>query len=159
MTRKSLPLLLLFCAFGSEAQDRIYRCGNEYTNTVARERLGECVLISGANVTVVPALKTPSSTGASNSVQGKPANQRAKDVDARTILESELSKARVRKLELSAEYNHGEPEKLGSETRNNQKYLDRVADIKAKIQSNDADIASISRELARINGSLNASSR
>jgi len=159
MTCKSLPLLLLFCAFGSEAQDRIYRCGNEYTNTVTRERLGECVLISGANVTVVPALKTPSSTGASNFSQGKPANQRAKDVDARTILESELSKARMRKLELSAEYNNGEPEKLGSETRNNQKYLDRVADIKAKIQSNEADIASIGRELARINGSLNASSR
>ncbi len=159
MTRKLLPLLLLTCAFGCEAQDRIYRCGNEYTNTVARERLGECVLISGANVTVVPALKPPAWSGVSDTAQGKPMNQRAKDMDARTILESELRKARARKLELSAEFNQGEPEKLGSETRNNQKYLDRVADIKAKIQSNDADIASISRELVRVNGNLSASSR
>ena len=76
--------------------------------------------------------------------------QRAKDSDARLILESELKKAEARQAELVKEYNNGEPEKLGPETRNNQKYLDRVAELKANIARNESDIAGIRRELGRV---------
>ena len=61
-----------------------------------------------------------------------------KDSDARMILESELKKAEARQAELLKEYNGGVPEKLGPETRNNQKYIDRVAELKAAIARADA---------------------
>lgn len=38
---------------------------------------------------------------------------------------------------------------MGSEARNHQKYLDRVAELKASIARNLSDIASIRRELGR----------
>ena len=76
--------------------------------------------------------------------------QRARDSDARAILESELKKAESRQAELLREYNNGEPEKMGIEARNYQKYLDRVAKLKASIARNDSDIAGIKREIARL---------
>ena len=53
-------------------------------------------------------------------------------------------------IELRRDYNNGEPEKLGPETRNYQKYIDRVAEMKANIQRNEADIASLKREISRL---------
>jgi hypothetical protein len=38
---------------------------------------------------------------------------------------------------------------LGPEPKNHQKYLDRVAELKASIARNEDDIAGIKRELAR----------
>ena len=70
---------------------------------------------------------------------------RSRDSDSRSILESELKKAEAKQAELLKEYNNGEPEKLGPETRNNQKYLDRVAELKANIARNENDIAGIKR--------------
>ena len=78
------------------------------------------------------------------------ADQRARDTDARLILESELKKAEVRQAELLKDYNNGEPEKLGAEMRNHQKYLDRVAELKAAIARNESDMAGIRRELGRL---------
>ena len=40
------------------AQEKVYRCGSEYTNNVSRERLAQCTLITTGNVTVVPAIKS-----------------------------------------------------------------------------------------------------
>ena len=51
---------------------------------------------------------------------------------------------------MTGEYKNGEPEKRGDEARNFQKYLDRVADIKASITRNESDIAGIRRELSRV---------
>jgi hypothetical protein len=76
--------------------------------------------------------------------------QKARDADARAILEVELRKAEARQAELLKEYNNGEPDKLGPETRNHQKYLDRVAELKAAIARNESDIAGIKRELGRV---------
>lgn len=159
MKTVSLSLLLAIgCASGVSAQDRIYRCGNEYTNTVSEAQAKNCKLISGGNVTVVQGQK-PSSGGAGKPVASAnpgqrvdAGDQRAKDSDARLILESELKKAEARQAELLKEYNNGEPEKLGPETRNNQKYLDRVAELKASIARNESDIAGIRRELGRVPG-------
>ena len=150
------------------AQDRIYRCGNEYTNTVTEAQAKNCKVVSGGNVTVVQAarpnpgagVKAPSATSSGQPGQRVDAGeQRAKDSDARLILESELKKAEVRQAELLKEYNNGEPEKLGPETRNNQKYLDRVAELKANIARNESDIAGIRRELGRVPSSSSSSAR
>jgi hypothetical protein len=131
------------------AQDKIYRCGSEYTNTPTQDSAVKCTVISQASVTVMPAVKLPLQSAAP---APRSEAQRNKDADARFILEGELRKAQARQAELLKEYNNGEPEKAGSETRNFQKYADRVAEMKANIQRNDADIASIQREIARMSG-------
>jgi hypothetical protein len=147
-------IVVAMLSSGVQAQDRIYRCGNEYTNTVSEAQAKNCKLISGGNVTVVQALRpAPATRVASSAGQKVDANdQRAKDSDARLILESELKRAEARQAELLREYNNGEPEKLGPEGRNNQKYVERVAELKASINRNEADIAGIRREIARASG-------
>lgn len=149
-----VPLVAMVLASPGLAQERIYRCGNEYTNTVTEAQAHNCKLVSGGNVTVVQAHRPASGAKASStSPAGAPrvdsADQRAKDSDTRLILESELKKAEARQAELLKEYNNGEPEKLGPEHRNQQKYLDRIAELKAAIARNESDIAGIRREMGR----------
>lgn len=140
------------------AQDtRIYRCGNEYTNnpTVAKQR--DCKPMEGGNVTIVQGTR-PASGGASAGVVTAPPSaaridsdqQKVRDADARSILEGELRRTQARQAELQREYNNGEPERLGPETRNYQKYLDRVAELKAAIARNESDMSGIQRELSRL---------
>lgn len=148
------PLVLLVCATGSHAQERIYRCGNEYTNTVQDPQTRGCKLLETGNVTVVqgprPAASAPSRLVAAASPQRvDAAEQRARDSDAVRILESELKKALERQTELQKEFNGGDPERRPEELRNNQKYQERVAALKASLARNESDIAGIRRELAR----------
>ncbi|WP_213955654.1 MULTISPECIES: hypothetical protein [unclassified Variovorax] len=152
-----LPLVLL-AALPALAQERVYRCGNEYTNNATEAQKRGCKVMEGGNVTVVqgarPAAAASSSAGAVKSPPGSPrvetADQRARDGEARTVLQTELKKAEARQVELLKDYNNGEPEKQGSEARNYQKYLDRVAEMKANIARNESDIAGIRRELGRL---------
>lgn len=150
------------------AQTPIYRCGNEYTNTVPDSQKSRCKLVEGGNVTIVEGFKPPAAAAsAPKAPAAKPragapppagsrvdsAEQRARDSDARLILESELKKVEARQAELLREYNGGQPDKQGDEARNYQKYLDRVAELKANLARTDSDIAGIRRELARLAGS------
>ena len=150
----------LLAAAPAAAQDRIYRCGNEYTNQT-KGRSG-CTLVEGGNVTIVrgtaPAPAAPKAAAAPSQrvVSAPPAapridtpEQRARDADAKTILEQELRRAETRHAELLREYNNGEPERLGSE-RNYQRYLDRVEELKTSIARNQADIDGLKRELQRV---------
>lgn len=148
-----IPLAATFFVANAHAQGRIYRCGNEYTNTISEAQRGSCKLLDGGNVTVVQTPRLAPVRVASAAQAGSridTAEQRSRDADARLILESELRKAELRREELLKEYNNGEPEKLGPETRNHQKYLDRVAELKANIERNSSDIAGIRRELGRV---------
>ncbi|MBS0406601.1 MAG: hypothetical protein JSS17_09670 [Proteobacteria bacterium] len=143
------------------AQSRIYRCGNEYTNQIKGR--SDCKLVEGGNVTVVrgtsptPAPASGAGAGTAKPVvtapasapRVDPAEQRARDADAKAILEQELRRAQARQADLAKEYNNGEPDKIGGEARNYQKYLDRVAELKASIARNQADIEGIQRELKR----------
>ncbi|VTU32161.1 hypothetical protein RA8CHR_04503 [Variovorax sp. RA8] len=140
-------------------QERVWRCGNEYTNNAAMAQQRGCKVMEGGNVTVVQgsrpvAAAAPSSGGAVRAPAGSPrvesVDQRARDGEARSVLESELKKAEERQAQLLREYNNGEPEKQGSESRNYQKYLDRVAEMKAEIARNESDIAGIRREIGRL---------
>ena len=156
-----IPLVAALLTTNSFAQERIYRCGNEYTNTVPSAQTKGCKLVAGGNVTVVqgtrPAASTPpaahpaaASAAPSGGQRVDAGAQKSRDSDARQILESELKKAEARQVELLKEYNNGEPEKQGSEARNHQKYLDRVAELKASLARNESDIAGIRRELGRV---------
>ena len=162
--KTSLLLLLTFplAMLPAQAQERVWRCGNEYTNNAADAQKRGCKVMEGGNVTVVQNPR-PAGGGGSASSGGSAAvrapvgsprvegsDQRARDGEARTVLQSELRKAEARRAELVKEYNNGEPEKQGSEARNYQKYLDRVADMKAEMTRTDSDIAGIRRELGRL---------
>ena len=150
MLRFCLVLLVWLGSTGVFAQDKVYRCGNEYTNMPPPGGAAKCVLITQGNVTVVPAVKAPPPVTRTQPAAPRSDAQRSKDADARFILESELTKALNHQAELRRDYNNGEPEKLGAETRNYQKYVDRIAEMKANIQRNEADIASLKREIARL---------
>jgi hypothetical protein len=153
------------CAAAS-SHAQVFRCaGNVYTNNAVEAKAKGCKPMDGGNVTIVEGTKVNNTSATSTApvrvatapaVSGSPSQrvdageQRARDSDARAILESELKKAEARQTELVKEYNNGEPEKLGPETRNHQKYLDRVAELKANIARNENDIAGIKRELGRL---------
>lgn len=144
------------------AQEPIYRCGNEYTNAKpVGGRARDCKLVAGSPVTVVPGTRVPKPSAPAGAVSSAPkaesAEQRARDADARLILQAELKKAQTRQEELQKEYNNGEPEKRATETHNHQKYLDRVAELKASLARNESDIAGIRRELERLPGGATAS--
>ena len=153
-------LLASFCAFfllpPLGAQERIYRCGNEYTNTATEEQAKNCKLVSGGNITIIQNAKpAPKASGAARAVPEAAASrpdsaQRQRDSDSRAILDSELKRSEARLAELTQEYNGGEPEKHGDESRNFQKYLDRVADLKANMARTQSDIEGIKRELSRL---------
>jgi hypothetical protein len=149
--------LVLVIGTTAQAQDRIYRCGNEYTNTVPSAQTKGCKLVEGGNVTVVQGVRpaksastnaAPSAASAAGS-RVESADQKLRDSDARLILQSELKKAEARQEELLKEYNNGEPEKRGDESRNHKKFLDRVAELKASLARNESDLAGIKRELSR----------
>ncbi len=153
------------------AQERVWRCGNEYTNNATVAQQKGCKIMEGGNVTVVQGTKpsggggggggsaSSSGSGGSSAARapaGSPrvegVDQRARDGEARSVLEAELRKAEARQTELKKDYNGGEPEKQGSEGRNYQKYLDRVAEMKAELARNESDIAGIRREIGRLPG-------
>ena len=144
------------------AQDTIYRCGNEYINDAAVAKRRGCKAMEGGNITIIQgprpqsapaAPKASASSGSAARSTGSridSAEQRARDSDARAILEAELKKAQDRLNEATKAYANGEPEKQGIEGRNHQRYLDRVAELKAAKERAESDVSSISRELGRL---------
>ena len=169
-------------AFPVHAQERIYRCGNEYTNAPINPK--SCDLLQGQTITVIEGTRPSGASGRLNastlpgrtkvassmplaapslgvqnaaSTQISPGSGTAEPVDAhfreaqkRTILVAELKQARERHAQLVQEYNEGEPEKVGGEARNHQKYLDRLQSLKAGISRAERDMDSLQRELARL---------
>ena len=168
--KKTLITLLLIAStpLAAWAQDRIYRCGNEYTNNATQAKERGCRLVEGGNVTVVQgtrpasgAAPAPSSAGggAATSPSSAPKvgnnDQKARDSDARAILESELRKAETRHADLVKEYNNGAPERNALDLRNPQRYTERTAELKASVARSESDIAGIKREIARLPASAN----
>ena len=167
--KKTLITLLLIAAAvpAVQAQDRIYRCGNEYTNNAQQAKERGCKLVEGGNVTVVQGTRPASAAApaaggggaAAPSSATSPANaprvsnneQKSRDSDARAILESELRKAETRHAELLKEYNNGAPERNALDLRNPQRYQERTAELKASVARAEADVAGIKRELSRLN--------
>ena len=145
----------------AQAPDRMYRCDdNYYTNSLNDPKARGCKLLETGNVTVVQGTKPATAQNgvklavatASAGTSGQrvdASDQRARDADAKGIMETELRRAEARRTELALEYNNGEPEKRGDESRNYQKYLDRVAELKANLGRVESDIAGIRRELGR----------
>ena len=171
--KKTLITLLLIAATAPAAwaQDRIYRCGNEYTNNAQQAKERGCKLVEGGNVTVVQGTRpagaataapaTGTGAGASTAPAASPPSaprvatndQKARDADARAILESELRKAEARHAELVKEYNGGAPERNALDLRNPQRYTERTAELKANAQQKVGGMLDqLDAELARHGG-------
>ena len=182
-TASAVLFLLWLSALGlvlssrpAQAQQAVYRCGQEYTNAPREPAL--CEPLAPQAITVIngtrPALLPQASTATALPTRSAPAEpvatapnaagqsrtpavptrlpdvqQSERDGQARTILMQELDKARAQLAQLVHSYNQGEPEKWAAETRNHQKYLDRVAEMKAAIERTERDIDSLQRELSR----------
>jgi hypothetical protein len=165
MTMRTLAAILLAAPFSTLAQGgTVYRCPgppvlytSEITDKEARER--GCRTIENAPITIVAPPKprpvsggaAPAATRGEGSAGGRVSadEQRARDSDARKILESELKKEEEALAALQKEFNNGEPERQGGE-RNYQRYLDRVEGMREAIARKQADVAAIKREMAKL---------
>ena len=157
-------LTVALAAPHARAQDTkpVYRCPGPpvlYTDAVSAQEARDkgCRTIEGAPITIVqtpPPRPRPVTTGATAASRPgdsriDPAAQRARDTDARRILEEELRREEERLAALQAEFKGGEPERRGDE-RNFAKYQDRVAEMRAAILRKEADVAAIKREIAKL---------
>jgi len=136
----------------------VYRCpGNPvlYTDALTAQEAKDkgCRTIEGAPITVIPSTRlrgaAPASAPRPPETRVDPTDQRSRDSDARRILEAELRQDEAQLAAMLKEYNNGEPERLGSE-RNFQRYLDRVAEMKAAIARKESDVAALRRELGML---------
>ena len=146
----------------AHAEDKpVYRCpGNLYTDALtAREARDKgCKTLDGAPITVIQSPVPRANAGArpaASASQGDRVgsdDQKARDSDARRILEAELRKEEEALAALRKEFNDGQPERRGDE-RNYQKYIDRVNEMKAAITRKEADVAALRRELGKFGAS------
>ncbi|MEX1165796.1 MAG: hypothetical protein WEK74_02805 [Hydrogenophaga sp.] len=172
----SMVQVLLVLALGvwvtpmAQAQGTIFRCGNEYINDAALAKQRGCKAIEGGNITIIQGTRpqaAPAPRASSNAGSSAPsrnagsridsADQRSRDSDARAILEAEMKKAQDRLDQAKKAYANGEPEKEGIEGRNHQRYLDRVAELKAAKERAESDVSSIGKELQRVAPARSAS--
>jgi hypothetical protein len=164
-----LALWLGICVFAwpasatSEPQ-RIYRCGNAYTNQPDPSL--NCKPLAGGSVTVIegtrvqgPQAASPAVNASGGSSKVDSTEQRQRDAQAQAVLQVELQKAQRQYAELLREWQNGEPERRADEHRQPQKYQDRVAQLRAALQRTEADIAGLQRELSRFGSSVPAGTK
>ncbi len=157
---------VLACAGGlltspASAQDRsVYRCpGNLYTDQITVREAAErgCKTLEGAAVTVVQsrrpeAPKAAASGGASGNtpaaaarsggnegVRIDPAEQRARDTDARRILDGELRREEDRLAQLQKDLKDAATAPA-----------ERQNELRAAVSRKEADVAAIRRELTKL---------
>lgn len=143
------------------AQD-IFECVDaqgrkSFTNT--SENKG-CKRLNVQPIATVPAPRVPMASNGSNPIRpavdqrsaGFPRveaeTQRARDNDRKRILEDELKAEEDRLTRLRSEFNNGQPERNGDETRNYARYQERVARMQEDIQRSESNVAALRRELA-----------
>jgi hypothetical protein len=150
-------LALCACAVGAvHAVDVTYKCPNHvYSNTISAKEAKDkgCTVLDNAPITVIqgpkPRAAVSGASSGSSANRVDPAEQRARDADARRILEAELRREEDQLAAMKTEYNNGQPDRQGNEIKNFQKYLDRVAEMKAAIERKEGDVAALKRELSK----------
>jgi hypothetical protein len=155
-----LSLLMLGPAF---AQADIFLCTDDagrktFQNTGAGKG---CKRLDVQPLVTVPAPRLPPVSANSNPV--RPAvdqraaasfprveaeTQRARDGDRRRILEDEMNSEEDKLARLRTDFNNGQPERNGDETRNYARYQERVARMQEDIQRSESNLAALRRELA-----------
>jgi hypothetical protein len=144
-----------FCAVGllvaaAQAQQVVYRCGQEYTN--APMDTSRCERLSPQAITIVSGTRVQGASLPGPAVTPSPASgvaQVQRDDMARSIVSAELEQAQRRHADLLAEYRQGQPMRTPEETQTPAKYQERVARLKAAVERSQRDIDSLQRELVR----------
>lgn len=150
----------LLCTLGLSAFAQggatVYRCPGPpvlYTDAISAQEAQKrgCRTIEGAPITVMKTVKPAPVASPAGRSEAKvdQSEQRARDSDARRILEAELQREQDNLAALQKDYNNGQPDRLGSE-RNYAKYQERVAGMKAAITRKEADVEALKRELAKL---------
>jgi hypothetical protein len=156
-----------FPAAATSEPQRIYRCGNAYTNQP--DPAANCKPLAGGRVTVIegsvqgasvvpPQVNASGGTSAS-SAKVDSAEQRQRDTQAHVVLQAELQKAQQQHVALLREWNNGEPERRADEFRQPQKYQERVAQLRTALQRTQADVAGLQRELQRLSSPVQTGSK
>ena len=156
-TRLAISALLCGAMVGAVAQtSTVYRCPGPpvlYTDQITPQQAKErdCRTIEGAPITVVsvPKPRPVAAAAAPREGKGEAGDQRARDSDARRILDTELKREEAKLAEIQKEFNNGAPERQGGE-QNYQKYLDRVEQMKAAVERKQSDVAALKRELTKL---------
>ena len=103
-----------------------------------------------AGVPARPAMQAATAApaaGAFPKVDG--AEQRARDLDRRQILQDELRSEEQKLAAQRLEFNEGQPERQGNE-RNYAKYQERAAQLKENINRTQQNVEALKREIANI---------
>ena len=149
--------LATWSASATSEPQRIYRCGNAYTNQP--DPAANCKPLAGGSVTVIEGTRVQgaqaqtslvNASGSAGTAKVEAVEQRQRDAQAQVVLQVELQRAQQQQAELLREWNNGEPERRADELRQPQKYQDRVAHLRAALQRTQADVAGLQRELARL---------
>jgi hypothetical protein len=139
----------------------VYRCPGPpvlYTSEISDKEAKErgCRTIENAPITVVsPPKRAPvAGTAGGNGSKGEGTkvdakDQRARDSDARAILEAELKREEEALAAMQKEFNSGEPDRKGDE-RNYARYQERVEELRNAIARKQADVAALRRELSKL---------
>jgi hypothetical protein len=159
MLRTTVLLILSGHSLLAQAGSTVYRCPGPpvlYTSEITEKEAKErgCRTIEGAPITIVAPPRPRPQQGNASGPRGEgekvdAKEQRARDSDARRILDAELKREQAALAALQQEFNNGEPERRGDE-RNYQRYLDRVEELRNAIARKQADIAAIQRELSKL---------
>ncbi|MCV2369105.1 hypothetical protein [Roseateles oligotrophus] len=162
MLTRVVSVVLL--ASSAQAQSIVYRCPGPpvlYTDalTAKEAQAKDCKSIEGTPITVLPATRprpnpAPASAGggeARGSNEGRidPNQQRNRDGERRRVLEAELREAEDRLAALQRDYAGGNAERRGDE-KNYQKFQDRMAELKAGIARQEADVQALKREISKL---------
>ena len=157
-----------FPAAATSEPQRIYRCGNAYTNQP--DPAANCKPLAGGSVTVIEGTRVQGASVASpqanasggtsaGSAKVDSAEQRQRDTQAQAVLQAELQKAQQQHAALLRDWNNGEPERRADEFRQPQKYQDRVAQLRSALQRTQADVAGLQRELQRLSPAVQTGSK
>lgn len=160
ISQACLALAAILLTQAAQAQNnaqQVWRCGNEYTNNPTQARQQRCQPLQGGQLTILHSDEKPAAAASSRagnsaeaaSSQISAAEQQTRNQGARAILQAELKKAQDRMNTLMQEYNDGNPIKDALGLRNPQAHLERVNDLKAKIERQRSDIESLERELGK----------
>lgn len=145
-------VLLALLVHAARAQQQVFRCGQEYTNTPQDKRRCEVLTpqaistITGTRVQSQSAEIPPSSIPAQSPVQRAPdAPQRQRDEMARTIVGAELAREQERLNQWQSEQRQLQAMPHTDDPQHRQ----RLAQLQAAIERSVRDIDSLQRELTR----------
>jgi hypothetical protein len=130
-------------------QETIYRCANGYTHLPSSQPHANCQPLGSNRLSVVNSVPLPTQAAPAGADDTKTPAQQLQADATRQQLQAQLQAAQQQQAQLRQAYNHGAPEKEGSESRNHQKYLERVAALQESLAQSERTVRAISRELSR----------